>query len=109
MKKNLSATETAMLLQREFARLKPVECKTCTAPAPYWGPGIQNGTGYWYLRMIPACRFHCNQVISKIWADITNEYQIQRSEAESGRTRFEGARHETGRRPKRQRATPRLA
>jgi len=109
MKKILSATETATLLQREFARLKPVECKVCTAPVPYWGPGINIGTGYWYLKMISPCEFHCNQVISKIWSEITDEYEIQRSEAESGQTRFRGAQHEKGRRLKRQRPTPKPA
>lgn len=96
MKKILSATEAAELLRKEFERLKPAECGTCQAPTPYWGPGIRNGTGYWYLRMIPACRFHCNRVLSKIWADITNEHEIQRSEAESGQARFEGALREKG-------------
>jgi hypothetical protein len=96
MKKTLDAAAAAKLLQQEFARLKPAECKSCKAPVPYWGPGILNGMGYWYVRMIPPCEYRCNRVISKIWADLTNDYEIKRSEAESGQARFQGALRQRG-------------
>jgi hypothetical protein len=101
MKKTLRAAEVAKLLEREFARLKPTECKTCKPPMPFWGPGVRTGTGYWYLKMMPACEFQCGRVISKLWADITSEYEIERSPAETGQARFEGALHESGRRTRR--------
>ena len=108
MKKVLDASAAAQLLQQEFARLRPAGCTTCKAPVPYWGPGILNGTGYWYVRMIPACEHRCNRVISKIWADLTNEYEIQRSQAESGQTRFEGAQRLTGTGARRKQFSKRL-
>ena len=93
-KKILGATEAAILLQREFARLKPAACQTCKAPLPFWGPGVVSGNGYWYVKAIPPCPHQCGRLISRLWAEITLHYEIIRSGNESGRARFEGAIHE---------------
>ena len=92
MKKPIRSADAAKLLDREFARLKPAECKACKAPVPFWGPGVHTGTGYWYLKMPPPCKHECGRVISKVWADITDEYEIERSPIESGQREFDGAR-----------------
>ncbi|MEO5676520.1 MAG: hypothetical protein ABIQ84_03155 [Usitatibacter sp.] len=97
MKKTLTAAEAKELLEREFARLKPAGCSSCKVPIPFWGPAVVTGTGYWYLRVLPDCPDHCGRVISTIWADITTEYQIERSAAESGMARYEGALGRTAR------------
>ncbi len=91
MKKILSAAEAKELLEQEFARLKPGACTSCKVPIPFWGPAVVSGTGYWYLKMIPPCAHQCGRVISTIWAEITTEYQIERTASESGLTRYEGA------------------
>ena len=101
MKKTLSATEAKELLEREFARLKPADCTSCRVPTPFWGPAVVTGTGYWYLRAIPPCAHHCGRVISGIWAEITTEYQIERTAIESGLARYEGALRPTHSGPKR--------
>jgi hypothetical protein len=97
MKKTLRSADAAKLLEREFARLKPSDCKTCKAPVPFWGPGVRTGTGYWYLKMMPPCKYQCGRLISKVWADITAEYEIERTAVESGQRRFEGALNHSGR------------
>ena len=91
MKTTLSAVEARELLEREFARLKPAACTSCKVPVPFWGPAVVTGTGYWYLKMLPPCAHQCGRVISTIWAEITTEYQIERSSAESGMARYDGA------------------
>ena len=91
MRKALSATQAKQLLEREFAHLRSPECKTCKAPTPFWGPGAFAGTGYWYLKMLAPCPHRCNRVINRVWAQITTEYQIERSAAESGSARYQGA------------------
>jgi hypothetical protein len=103
MKKPIGATEAATLLRDRFTRLKSPDCKTCKAPVPFWGPGVVTGTGYWYLKMMPPCDYGCSQVISKLWAEMTGEYEIERSAVESGRARFQGAQKDSGTPPPRKR------
>lgn len=91
MKPILTAAEAKALLQQEYARLKPDSCTSCKIPTPFWGPGVVTGTGYWYLKMLPPCSQQCGLVISGIWASITTDYQIERSEQESGMARYRGA------------------
>lgn len=96
MRAILSATQAKELLEREFASQKPGECMRCRVPTPFWGPGAMSGTGYWYLKMLPPCEHQCARVISKLWAQITSEYQIERSAKESGRARYEVALETSG-------------
>lgn len=90
-RKTLSVADATELLQARFAELRSEGCNTCKVTAPIWGPGVVSGTSYWYLKMLPPCPNRCAQVITRIWADITMEYQIVRSAQESGQAHYREA------------------
>ena len=90
-KKTLSVADATRLMEAKFAQLRSESCSTCKVPAPIWGPGVVSGTSYWYLKMLPPCPNRCAQVITRIWADITMEYQITRSAQESGQAHYREA------------------
>jgi hypothetical protein len=95
-KKTLSVADATRLLEARFAQLRSESCNTCKVPAPIWGPGVVSGTSYWYLKMLPPCPSRCAQVITKIWAEITTEYQIVRSAQESGQAHYREALEKAG-------------
>jgi hypothetical protein len=86
-KTTLSAVEAARLLEQEFARLKSAACTTCKAPTPIWGPGVVSGSDYWYVKMLPLCPHNCARIITKIWAEMTMHYKIERTAKEIGQAR----------------------
>jgi hypothetical protein len=76
-RKVISGPAMYALLIREFARLRPAECKRCSIPLPFWGPaaGVSNSV-YWYMPSSPPCVHQCHHIIAELWATVTTEYEI---------------------------------
>jgi len=72
----ISGPNMHSLLSQEFERLRPVECKRCRIPMPFWGPAAGNSGGYWYMGTPALCSYNCRQVIAELWAKVTTEYVI---------------------------------
>jgi hypothetical protein len=72
----ISGPNMYSLLIREFDRLRPVQCKRCRVPLPFWGPGANSSQGYWYMGTPPVCTHSCHRIMVSLWAKITTEYAI---------------------------------
>ena len=106
MKKTISAQAAGVKLQSAFAEAQQSACGTCKFPAPFWGPGVGPGTGYWYVKMPPSCPQGCLSAIARVWSAFTMEYEIQREPYDVGAhhqerlrfTRLNSSRNPPGRR-----------
>ena len=72
----ISGPNMYSLLITEFERLRPVECKRCRIPLPFWGPVPGSSKGTWFMGTPALCPYNCRQVIAELWAKITTEYFI---------------------------------
>ena len=94
MKKPISADAARIYLQGALADAQQSACQTCKFPAPFWGPGVGPGSGYWYIKMPPSCPSGCLPVIVRVWSAFTMEFEIQREPYDAAshreeRTRFQ--------------------
>jgi hypothetical protein len=72
------------LLIREFARLRPADCKAaCRVPLPFWGPAPNNQEVYWYMETPKPCASGCSQLLAELWAKVTTEFRIAAPEQET--------------------------
>lgn len=77
MARSISAQDMYAQLVREFEKARTSECSTCRVPKPFWGPAPGPGSsGYWYLQTPNKCPAGCREVLARVWAQITTEYDI---------------------------------
>jgi hypothetical protein len=77
MARSMTAQEMYAHLAEEFAKARAAECTTCQAPKPFWGPAPgPSASGYWYMESPRKCGRGCREVLTRVWAQITTEYEI---------------------------------
>lgn len=78
MARSISAQDMYVRLAREFESARPSECRICRVPKTFWGPSAgPSASGYWYMEAPGRCDKGCNQVLTRVWAQITTEYDIE--------------------------------
>jgi hypothetical protein len=77
MPRSMTAQEMHDYLTREFENARKGACKSCAVPRTFWGPAAGPGaSGYWYMELPIKCPNGCRDVLTKVWAQLTTEYDI---------------------------------
>lgn len=73
----MSAEEMSDRLSREFAKARSPHCTTCRVPRTFWGPAAGPGaSGYWYMELPNKCDKGCREVLARVWAQLTTDYDV---------------------------------
>lgn len=67
------------ILDREFRRLRPRECKECTVPLPYWRRPPDDVSANWFIGTPRECRFGCHRLVAEMLAGLWTRYDIDRT------------------------------
>ena len=76
MPQPISAQDLHDFMVAEFAKVRPLQCKTCVVPKPFWGPSAGAGSVYWYMEPSANCPSGCRHLIANIWAQASTDFKI---------------------------------
>lgn len=67
------------ILDREFKRLRPAACETCTVPLPYWCRPPDDVSANWFIGTPIECEHGCHKVIAELLTYLWTQYDIDRT------------------------------
>ena len=72
--------ELHVLLSQAFERIRPIQCKTCTVPAPVRVARAASDTANWTLPASAPCEHNCASFIRWLSVQYGRRYDIADSE-----------------------------
>lgn len=69
------------ILDREFKRARPADCKECAVPLPYWQRPPDDVSANWFIGTPSECRHGCHLLIAELLADLWTRYDLDRTPA----------------------------
>ena len=74
----LSVGELYAILEREFQRVRPRQCRVCTVPLPFWRRPPDDVSANWFIGTPQACEHGCHLVVAELLAELWTRYDIDR-------------------------------
>ena len=71
----VSAADLFVLLDREFRRRQPRECRACYVPLPFRTDGPPNGRSNWEI-VTPRCSWRCESVLQDLVQELQQRYEL---------------------------------
>jgi hypothetical protein len=66
------------ILDREFKKLRPAACTSCTVPLPYWRGPPDDVSANWFIGTPTPCRHGCHLLIAELLATLWTRYDLDR-------------------------------
>jgi hypothetical protein len=76
----LSAAQLYAILDREFKRLRPAACTTCSVPLPYYRRSPDDVSANWSIGTPHECAHGCHIVIAELLATLWTQYDLDRTQ-----------------------------
>ena len=77
----LPVAQLYAILDREFKRLRPRRCTTCTVPLPYYSRPPDDVSANWLIGTPTECKHGCHVQIAELLARLWTQYDIDRTPA----------------------------
>ena len=71
----MSAADLFVLLDREFRRRQPRDCRSCYVPLPFRIEGAVNGSSNWEV-VTPQCPLQCESVLQDVVLEFQKCYEL---------------------------------
>lgn len=75
----IPAAQLYAILDREFRRLRPAACTTCSVPLPYYRLPPDDVSANWFIGTPRECEHGCHVVIAELLARLWTQYDLDRS------------------------------
>ncbi len=72
-----TAADLFVLLDREFRRRKPRECRACFVQLPYLIDTLHGDGANWEVVMPPPCGYNCAAVLEEIAGELQSRYDLR--------------------------------
>lgn len=66
------------ILEQEFMRLRPRQCRVCSVPLPYWRRPPDDVSANWFIGTPQECEHGCHLVVAELLAELWTRYDIDR-------------------------------
>jgi hypothetical protein len=76
----LSVAQLYAILDREFKRLRPAACTTCSVPLPYYRSSPDDVSASWSIGTPHECAHGCHIVIAELLASLWTQYDLDRTQ-----------------------------
>ncbi len=77
----IQAAQLYAILDREFKRLRPPQCRECAVPLPYWRRPPDDVSANWFIGTPRECPHGCHVVIAELLARLWTQYDLDRTPA----------------------------
>ncbi len=74
----LSPAQLYAILDREFKKLRPMQCTQCHVPLPYWRQPPDDVSANWHIGTPTECQHGCHVVIAELLAKLWTRYDIEK-------------------------------
>ena len=74
----LPVAELYAILEREFRRLRPRNCRVCSVPLPFWRRSPDDVSANWFIGMPQECEHGCHLVVAELLVELWTRYDIER-------------------------------
>jgi len=74
----VTAAQLFALLDAEFRRLRPSDCRSCRVPLPYWREPPDEVSANWHIGTPAQCPNGCHLVIAELLARMWTQYDVER-------------------------------
>jgi hypothetical protein len=78
-RQTLPVAQLYAILDREFKRLRPAQCTTCTVPLPYWRKPPDDVSANWFIGTPTECAHGCHLLVAELLARLWTRYDIDRT------------------------------
>ena len=75
----VSAAQLYAILDREFKRLRPAACATCSVPLPYYRHSPDDVSANWFIGTPRECPHGCHLVVAELLARLWTQYDLDRT------------------------------
>jgi hypothetical protein len=76
-RKQLSAAKLYALLDREFRKVRPVDCGKCRIPLPFFREPADEFTANWHIGTPTECPHRCHLYIAEVLARLWTQYDLE--------------------------------
>jgi hypothetical protein len=73
----ISAAQLYGVLDREFKRLQPQECRACRVPLPFWRRPPDDVSANWNIGTLAECPRGCHLVIAELLMRLWSRYDLE--------------------------------
>ena len=76
-RQTLSAAQLYGVLDREFKKLRPRECRNCRVPLPFWRRPPDDVSANWNIGTPSECPQGCHLVIAELLTRLWSRYDME--------------------------------
>jgi hypothetical protein len=73
----ISAVQLYGVLDREFRKLQPKECRACRVPLPFWRRPPDDVSANWNIGTPTECPCGCHLVIAELLTRLWSRYDLE--------------------------------
>jgi hypothetical protein len=75
----LPAAQLYAILDREFKKRRPVQCRSCNVPLPYYQSPADDVSANWFIGTPHHCEYGCHLVIAELLVQLWTRYDLDRT------------------------------
>ena len=78
----ISSAQLYAILDSEWKKLRPRECKNCRIPLPYWRTPPDDVSANWAIGTPTHCAHGCHMIIAELLTRLWTKYDIEKQLAQ---------------------------
>lgn len=78
-RKKVTLQELFAMLDSEYRRVRPPDCKSCVAPFPVRRTPPDEVSANWFITGPEQCPHHCSTLLAEIATRLMSEYDLERT------------------------------
>jgi len=79
LRQPLPAAQLYAILDREFKKRRPLQCRSCTVPLPYYQSPADDVSANWFIGTPHHCEYGCHLVIAELLVQLWTRYDLDRT------------------------------